>query len=442
VAARAGDIFRSSVLPALIEYIRIPCKSPAYAPTWEADGHMAQAFELARAWVADRPIPGLRVEVIQLPGRTPVLLAEVPATSGAEATGPTLLYGHLDKQPELFGWRDGLGPWTPVLDGDRLYGRGSGDDGYAVFAALTAIEAVVAGGGSHGPCVVLIEGSEESGSPDLPAYVDALADRLGTPALVVCLDSGCPTYDRLWITTSLRGLAGGALTVEVLTAGVHSGAAGGVVPDSFRLLRHLLSRVEDPATGRILLPELHADVPAERQRQIAEAAAEVGSSSSGVWPWVDGGGPAPGEPAALLRAKTWEPSLAVTGLEGAPPLAEAGNVIRPSTSAKLSFRLPPSCDPDRAQAAIAAAFAADLPTGSHVRFEPDATAAGWDAPPVAQWLAHAAEAASQAAWGAGARYIGEGGSIPFMHMLGERFPNAQFVITGVLGPESNAHGPN
>lgn len=442
VAIRAANVFRSAVLPALTEYIRIPCKSPAYAPTWQADGHLDQAFRLARDWVAERPVPGLTVEIVHLPGRTPVLLAEVPARPSAEGAGTTLLYGHLDKQPELFGWRDGLGPWTPVLDGDRLYGRGSGDDGYAVFAALTAIEALLAGGGTHGRCVVLIEGSEESGSPDLPAYVDALAGRIGTPELVVCLDSGCPTYDRLWLTTSLRGLAGAVLTVEVLTEGVHSGSAGGVVPDSFRLLRHLLSRIEDPATGRILLPALHAEVPVARQRQIEQAAAQVGPSISGVWPWVDGGGPAPGDPVAALRAKTWEPALAVTGLGGAPPVAEAGNVIRPSTSAKLSFRLPPTCDPGRAQAAIAAALAVDPPAGARVSFEPDGAAAGWDAPVVAPWLAEAAEAASQAAWGAGARYTGEGGSIPFMHMLGERFPDAQFVITGVLGPDSNAHGPN
>ncbi len=150
----------------------------------------------------------------------------------------------------MTGWRDGLGPWLPVREGDRLYGRGGADDGYAAFASLGAIEAVHAAGGAHARCIVLIEASEESGSPDLPAHIEALADRLGTPSLVVCLDSGCLDYERLWVTTSLRGLAGGKLKVEILGNGVHSGDASGVVPDTFRIVRHLLDRVEDAAIRR------------------------------------------------------------------------------------------------------------------------------------------------------------------------------------------------
>jgi len=257
-------VWDGSAVPALTDYIRIPNLSPAFDPEWAAHGHMEQAIELVAAWMRARPIAGLEVSIERLHGRTPVIVAEVASTGSADGT--VVLYGHVDKQPEMTGWRDGLGPWTPVLDGDRLYGRGAGDDGYAAFAALSAIEAVQASGGSHGRLVVVIEASEESGSPDLPAYIDALVPRIGEPELVICLDSGCPTWDRLWLTTSLRGLLSLTVTVRMLEEGVHSGAAGGVVPSTFRILRQLLSRLEDEVTGELLLPELHVEVPVDREK--------------------------------------------------------------------------------------------------------------------------------------------------------------------------------
>jgi len=353
-----------------------------------------------------------------------------------------LLYGHLDKQPPMTGWLDGLGPWTPVRRAERLYGRGGADDGYAVFASLAAIEAVRAEGGSHARCVLLIEASEESGSPDLPAHVEALAPRLGSPSLVVCLDSGCATFDRLWATTSLRGLAGVTVTVRVLTEGVHSGAAGGMVPSSFRLLRQLLDRVEDARTGAVLLPELHAEIPPDRVAELTATATELGNGGA-TFPFVPGVVAShTGEPAIQLLARTWRPALAYIGADGLPPTSQAGNVLRPATTLGLSFRLPPTVDPEVATDAIERALTTDPPQGAQVTVDRDHAAAGWAAPSFAPWLEQALHQASLAAWGQPARTIGEGGSIPFMGMLGERFPAAQFVVTGVLGPGTNAHGPN
>jgi acetylornithine deacetylase/succinyl-diaminopimelate desuccinylase-like protein len=402
---------------------------------------MADAVELVRAWCAARPIDGLTVEVHELDGRTPVVLVDVPASrAGTEDT--VLLYGHLDKQPPMTGWLDGLGPWTPVRRDERLYGRGGADDGYAAFAALTAIEAVRAEGGHHGRCVLLIEASEESGSPDLEAHVEALAARLGSPSLVVCLDSGCPTFDRLWATTSLRGNVGANVTVRVLDEGVHSGAAGGMVPSSFRILRQLLDRIEDAATGTLLLPELNVEIPAERVAQLTATATELGHSG-GVFPLRPGVVPTHhGDPAAQLLDRTWRPALAYIGADGFPPTSQAGNVLRPSTTLGLSFRLPPTADPDEAMAAIVRALTADPPSGAEVTVTPHHSAAGWAAPAFSPWLSTALDEASQASWGKPFRTIGEGGSIPFMAMLGERFPEAEFVVTGVLGPGTNAHGPN
>jgi acetylornithine deacetylase/succinyl-diaminopimelate desuccinylase-like protein len=433
----------SALVPVLSDYIAIPALSPAFDSDWAANGHMERAVDLITSWCRDRPIPGLVVSVHHLDGRTPVVVCEIPATGGAEDAAPVLLYGHLDKQPEMEGWREDLGPWKPVLDGDRLYGRGGADDGYSAFAALGAVEAVHAAGGAHPRCVVLIEASEESGSPDLPAHVEALADLIGTPQLIVCLDSGAADYEHLWITTSLRGMVAGDLRVRVVEEGLHSGTYGGVVPDGFRVLRRLLERIEDSTNGRVLLPEAWVEVPPETEEALVLAAPLVGAGRVAEVPWTPGVGPVTGDDAVeALLGTTWRPQLTVVGQDGLPPTARAGNVLRPETTLKLSLRLPPHVDPDAVFRALERALTVDPPYGANVSFEAEEGAWGWAAPPTATWLENALQAASDRFFGAPALQFGEGGTIPFMAMLGQRFPETQFLVTGVLGPHSNAHGPN
>ena len=433
-------LWDEEVIPELTDYIRIPNKSPAFDPDWEAHGYMDAAVDQFAAWARGKigVLDGACLEVVRLPGRTPVILIEIPGV-GDETV---LLYGHIDKQPEMTGWAEGLTPWTPVLKDGKLYGRGGADDGYAMFGALSAILALKAQGTAHARCVVLIEACEESGSYDLPAYVDHLADRIGSPTLVVCLDSGCGNYDQLWLTTSLRGLAGGALRVDVLEEGVHSGDASGVVASSFRILRSLLSRLEDETTGEIKLADLHVQIPPGRIAEAKVAAGALGDQIYLKYPFVPGMGPVADDPTELLLNRTWRPSLSVTGLEGAPALGNAGNVLRPFTAAKLSIRLPPTLDATEAGPTIKRLLEADPPYGAKVVFDVDKAGSGWNAPALADWLRASIDRASQAAFGRDAAMIGEGGSIPFMGMLGEKYPQAQFVITGVLGPHSNAHGPN
>lgn len=431
-------IWEEAVLPALADYTRVPCLSPAFDPAWEANGHLGRAARLLAAWCAARPVPGTTVEVVEPPGLTPVLLVEAEGN----APGSVLVYGHLDKQPPQGTWREGLGPFEPVRDGDRLYGRGTGDDGYAVFAALAALEALASSGAPRPRVTVLIEASEESGSPDLPAHLDALADRLGRPDLVVGLDSGCLTYDRLWCTSSLRGNLVVTVRVDVLTEGVHSGLAGGVVPSSFRILRQLLSRVEDERTGAVLLPELRAEVPPAHRAALEEVARDLPDAAAAELPTVPGlvlGGATAAE---RLLAKAWAPSLSFIGIDGVPPVLEAGNVLRPFTTAKLSVRLPPPVDAGRAAAALAAALTREPPEGTLVTVETEAAAGGWVAPDPEPWVADALRDASTACFGRPAATYGEGGTIPFLPALAERFPGIQLVATGVLGPGSNAHGPN
>ena len=430
------------IVPQLVEYIRIPNKSPMFDADWVANGHMEKAVELMEAWARAQPIQGLVVEVVRLEGRTPLIYLEVPASGPETGDDCVLLYGHLDKQPEMTGWDEDLGPWKPVLKGDKLYGRGGADDGYAIFGSLAAIEALQAQGAPHARCVILIEACEESGSYDLPAYVDHLAPRIGQPSLVVCLDSGCGNYEQLWCTTSLRGLAGGNLTVKVLDEGVHSGDASGIVPSSFRVLRQLLSRIEDEETGRILLDGLHGNIPEERRIQAGRVAEVLGSAVYDKFPLLDGLRPMDDDLAELVLNRTWRPALSVTGMDGIPPLASAGNVLRPFTAVKLSLRLPPTVDGRRAGELLKEALLRDPPYGATVTLDLEKASSGWNAPALAPWLEQAIDKASHEFFGKPAMYMGEGGSIPFMGMLGEKFPKAQFMITGVLGPHSNAHGPN
>ncbi len=431
-------VWEESILPALVEYIAIPNESPAFDPNWESAGHMDRAVDLVADWCRAHAVEGQTLEVVRLPGRTPLLLIEVPG----DVDDTVLLYGHLDKQPEMTGWREGLGPWKPVLEGDRLYGRGGADDGYAAFASLTAIDALQRQGRPHARCVILIEACEESGSPDLPFYIEHLAGRIGQPSLVVCLDSGCGNYDQLWSTTSLRGLVTGTLRVDVLEEGVHSGDASGVVPSSFRVMRQLLDRVDDPATGIVDDEAFGAEIPAARRQQAEVAAAALGDTVYTKFPFVGGMQPATSDLSELVLNRTWRPALSITGVDGLPGLDQAGNVLRPGTALKLSLRLAPTADAGRAAEHLREVLEADPPGGARVRFEADEPGGGWDAPPLAPWLEQAIDDASQAHFGKPAVFMGEGGSIPFMGMLGERFPRAQFLITGVLGPASNAHGPN
>jgi acetylornithine deacetylase/succinyl-diaminopimelate desuccinylase-like protein len=426
-----------AIVPALVDYIRIPAKSPHFDHDWARHGHIDAAVKLAADWCRRHALPGMTLEVIRLEGRTPVLFVDVPGSRGN-----VLVYGHLDKQPEMVGWREGLGPWTPVIEGGKLYGRGGADDGYAVFCALSALRALQSEKRPHARVAMLIECCEESGSYDLPAYLEALAPRIGTPELVVGLDSGCGNYEQLWGTTSLRGLVNGVLTVEVLTEGVHSGDASGVVASSFRILRQLLERVDDAETGMVKHAAFHAQIPEERAEQARRAASVLGTEIWRKFPFVKGMQPMTIDLSDLVLNRTWRPMLSVTGAEGLPAPANAGNVLRPKTSLVLSLRLPPTVKAESAARQLQAILEADPPYGATVKFDYGQAATGWHAPPTAPWLAAALETSSIKNFGRSAMWMGEGGTIPFMAMLGAKFPQAQFLITGVLGPHSNAHGPN
>ncbi len=439
-----GDIVKQ-----ITDYITIPAKSPSFDADWAGHGHIETVMRNAASWVEAQKVEGLQLEIVRLPGRTPVLFFEVPATK-AGATETVLMYGHLDKQPEFTGWRKDLGPWTPKYEDGKLFGRGGADDGYAVYASIAAIQALKAQNVPHPRIVGLVETCEESGSYDLLPYVDALRTRLGDVGLVICLDSGAGNYDQLWLTTSLRGMASGVLKVEILTEGVHSGDASGLVPSSFRIMRQVLDRLEDSKTGTLLPQSFHCEIPAERLAQAQATAAILGDQIYKRFPWAhyDCGGattfalPTTTDPVEALLNRTWKPTLSVTGADGFPEMGNAGNVLRPYTAFKLSLRLPPLVDAAGAVQELKTLLEDNAPYQAKVTFESAGGATGWNAPTTSPWFDQALNEASQAFYGAPCGTIGQGGTIPLMNMLSQGFPKAQMMVCGVLGPKSNAHGPN
>ncbi|MEU4801610.1 M20/M25/M40 family metallo-hydrolase [Actinosynnema sp. NPDC023587] len=433
-------LWDDEILPSLSDLVAVPAISPAFDPAWAEHGHLAAAVEHVRGWLAGRDLPGATIEVVELPERTPLLLVDVPATG--ESPDTVLLYGHLDKQPPVANWSEGLGPWTPVVRDGRLYGRGAVDDGYSGYAAVAAIEGLRAAGGSHARCVVLLETGEESGSPDLPAYLEHLKPGLGDVSLVVCLDSGGSDYERMWLTTSLRGLAQAALTVRVLESGLHSGMASGIVPSSFRVVRQLLDRLEDSATGEVLIREMHVEVPANRVAEVREAIASAPGVQVSSVPWAPGVRPVTTDEVELALNAGWRPTLSVTGADGLPAPQDAGNVLRPFTTLVLSFRLPPTADAKASVEAVGRLLTEDVPYGAVVELSRVEHADGWNAPELAPWLRKTLDVIGEEVFGAPWRTVSLGGSIPFMGLLHDAYPDAQFLVTGAVGPDSNCHVPD
>lgn len=426
------------IIPLLADYITIPNKSPMFDPNWEANGYMAQAMTLFKNWCEKQSIKNQSIQLLEEEGRTPLMLIDIPG----DIDETILLYGHMDKQPEMTGWREDLGPWKPVLEDGKLYGRGGADDGYAVCSALSAIAHLQSLNIPHARCVVLLEASEESGSCDLPFYLEKIKADIGKPSLVICLDSECGNYEQLWSTTSLRGIIGGILTIETLENGIHSGYGSGVAPSVFHVLRQLLDRIEDPKTGEIHLQDMNVSVPEHRLTQARQAADALGSKVKESVPFLEGVEPIVKETVQQILNRSWGPALSLVGIDGVPGTKDGGNVTLPSVAVKLSMRVPPTCNLETASKALKATLENNAPFNAKVSFDAEDNGPGWHAPALADWLAKANDKASELFYGKPAAYLGIGGSIPFMGMLSDMFPEAQFLVTGVLGPKSNAHGPN
>lgn len=448
---KVNEKWDEDITPALVEFIKVPAKSPAFDTNWAKNGYLDQVVNDAVVWVKAQQVQGLTIEVLQLnhsdgSPRTPVIYFEIPAFN-SNADKAVLMYGHLDKQPESSGWEIGPGPWEPAIINNRLYGRGGADDGYAIYTSVGMVKVLQQMGASHPRIVGLIETCEESGSFDLPPYFDLMRERIGDVSMVVCMDSGAGDYKRLWLTSSLRGLVAGELTVQVGTQGVHSGEASGVMPSSMRVMRQLLERIEDVHTGQMLLPSMQVEVPAKRLEETKDFAKVLGEEVVRSLPWAKGQDGEPvhamaGDAYEAMLNRTWRATLSITGVDGIPALSSAGNVLRTHTSLTLSVRLPPTVNADEAALEMKEILEANAPYNSYVSFDVKTTGLGWSLGSFEPWLQDAIDQASTSFYGQPCGYFGMGGSIPLINMLQTNFPAAQMIVCGVLGPGSNAHGPD
>lgn len=436
---RSEEIWESSILPSLSDFIGIKALSPLFEPNWAEIGELDATIELFCEWLEDQGIEGMSHEKHRIGELSPVLIVTI------EGTGPgeVIFYSHLDKQPskpEL--WSEGLHPLKAVRRDPWLYGRGSVDDGYGGYLCATSVRLLQEAGAPHPRCTMIIETCEESGSFDLPPYLEGLTERLGNPDMVVVLDSGGPDYDHIWMTEALRGLVSGTLSVRVSHEGIHSGNSGGSIPSSFRIQRILLDRVEDSSSGKVTIPEMHVEIPEVVRENAITLRNIVGDSIWEQFPTVDTLRQASETTEDMIVAMNWEPTLSIIGADGIPSVQDAGNVLRTNTDLKLSFRIPPGVDSEYAIARAKEILEEDPPYGAEVTFTPDSCADGFHAPPLDGPISEAITEASMELTGLPPLATWTGGTIPFMAMMQAKYPEAMFLCTGTSGPGNNAHGPD
>ena len=436
---RSEEIWEGSILPSLSDFIEIKALSPLFEPDWAEMGELDATIDLFCEWLDAQGIAGMSYEKHRIGELSPVLIVTI------EGTGPgeVIFYSHLDKQPskpEL--WSEGLHPLKAVRRDPWLYGRGSVDDGYGGYLCATSVRLLQEAEVPHPRCTMIIETCEESGSFDLPPYLDALTEQLGNPDMVVVLDSGGPDYDHIWMTEALRGLVSGTLSVKVSHEGIHSGNSGGSIPSSFRIQRILLDRVEDSSSGKVLIPEMHVDIPGQIREKAMALREIVGDSIWEQFPTVDTLRQASETTEDMIVAMNWEPTLSIIGADGIPSVQDAGNVLRTNTDLKLSFRIPPGVDSESAIARAKAILEEDPPYGAEVTFTPDSCADGFHAPPLDGPISEAIQEASMELTGLPPLATWTGGTIPFMAMMQGKYPEAMFLCTGTSGPGNNAHGPD
>ena len=429
--------FDGHVIPTLMEYIKIDNLSPFFDPEWNVNGKAERAAEILIDWVNKQNIAGLKAEVLKMDSLSPIIWVEI-ASNGGEGT--VFMYGHFDKQPHFDGWIEGTGPTTPKIIGDLLYGRGGADDGYAIFSSVMSIKSIQKSGLKHGNIKILIEGSEESGSPHLMQYVEKLSDKIGTPNLLVCLDSGCKDYERLWITTSLRGNIVKNIKVECLQESCHSGLGTGHVPDSFTVIRQLLDRIEDSKTSKVV-NDFEVVIPESKLKEAKEVSSILGNEFV-IAKKLNGVDYLTNDLTDLYLNGTWRPTLCVLGQTGLPHHSTAGNVLRDSTSIRISLRIPPMLDANKASERLNEIITSNPPYNSKITIEDRKPGFGWSAKEFNPKLSRSLNLSSNEYWGKNAQTVGEGGSIPFINSLAEKFPDGDFLVLGVLGPGSNAHAAN
>lgn len=401
----------------LADLVAMPSVS---APSFDKAGVRATA-EALLAILADAGFENTRL--LEVDGGNPAVFAEIPAPPGA----PTiLLYAHYDVQPPGPASEWATGPYDPVVEDGRLYGRGSADDKAGVVMHLGA----VAAHGGHPPVGVKLffEGEEEAGSESLGAILENHGDLL-RPDIIVIGDGGMWSEEIPAFLTSLRGLVACNIEIRTLAAAVHSGEFGGVYPDALTAMTRLLSTLHDDH-GDVAVPGLFVgeepviEVSTERAQKTirpADGLQQIGTGS--------------------ISARMWaRPSISVLALD-APSVAEAINQLVPVCRAKVSMRIPPGQDAAAAMAALKAHLEANAPWGTTLTFlheelgQPSTMDVDNEA--VDAWRQGYREA-----FGVEPVEMGAGGTIPFIATFAEKFPGCPLLVIGCSDPTSSYHAPN
>ena len=439
---------KTDLIPAICDFIKIPNQSRLYDDEWDTNGLQEKACHFSMDFAKSQNLKGLSMTFIEEKGKTPAVLAIVEPFAGNgkvdESLEKTILmYGHIDKQPPLLGeWSEGLGPHTPVIRDGKLYGRGGNDDGYAWFSCVLMAKALQEHNIPHNRLVFFFETDEESGSRDLMYYLTKYKEKIGEPSLIFCLDSGTTDYEHMCLTTSLRGVICFKLRVDVLKQGLHSGSSSGIVPSSFRIMRNILNQFENSNNGD-LIPELYVDIPADNYKQAKDLIDLKGGKIDFKFPMVEGLDSMGHTGFQDYINRIWKPQLSITGIDGLPPNSKAGNVLLPYTEVNCSLRLPPSKDAEEAKKDIEKFFS-QVKVPHNAKFSCDIFkgGSGFLCPSYTDPFLKVINQSGIETFGKPVLYYGEGGSIPFLNDIKNVFPKAQFIVTGVLGPESNAHGPD
>lgn len=432
--------FTNNALPSFKTFLTIENCTPAYDPDWDKNGLLKSAASHLKAYaLKSSGVQGLNAILSSDEGKTPFLLVTVDSTSGDGKS--ILLYGHFDKQPPNSGWSQGLGPYLPVEKDGYLYGRGSADDGYAFYAMLTIIKALQNFNIPHPKFVIILEGSEESGSIDLPIYIEEYQQFIGQPDLILALDSGIIDYNRIWLTSSLRGVVSCDLTVKTLTKGVHSGKGSGIAPESFMIIRKLLSKLED-YNDQSRMKDFEVEIPDSEKTKISKAVEVMGDDWCSKIPILPGMKLLGDTPTDRLINWTWKPALTVAGARGIPNVKDAGNVLRPYTTLYLSIRTPPTFDGILNGKKILEDITNQTPFNSTVLIENYEAFNGSLIKEPSDNLKSQIDNLAKNYISGGMAQIPVGISIPFTTIFSQYFPKSQILVTGCAGVDSNAHGPN
>ena len=425
----------------LCEFIEVPNLTPMVDPNYLTNGLNEKAMALVDDYINKLEIKGISKKIFQPDGMTPLIVYAVDKAEGG-SDAQIMFYGHLDKQPWMDGWDEGLGPTKPVIRGEYLYGRGGGDDGYSPFSTMLAIKNAQLQGIKHSRIVLVLETEEESGSPNLINLLNIAKDFIGNPDYLFCLDSGAFDYNQLWLTSSLRGITLMDVTVKAGKGGYHSGEVGGIVPETFRVMRHLLNRLDDPKTG-LPMEELNTELPAYARPEAERMVALSGEAMCKKYKMEEGVKYCSQDNLVeMYLNNTWRANLSVTGAGGLPDYNRAGNVVRPQTTLRLSYRLPPNMDCHKAAAIVKQKLTTDVPHDCIVEIKGDHNGNGWCMKDPEPWFHDVINNASKNFYDREYGSYGMGGSIPFLSQLGGLYPNTFIVALGLLGPQSNAHAPN